>query len=132
MGLVALDEVVEQCVHGPVEPPFALRFTLAMLYTLGEGDRAPFDAFWRACRIPNQNSVDEPDTRGERRRAIGTAYNGICLALGQAQTIRFRQDITAARRAPSPHDRAYGALRRTHMSEDEASRQRFAEMLRAT
>ena len=128
MGLVALKEIEQHCIHQPWHRAFTLRVTLAMLYAFSNGDRTPFDKFWRSCAIPNGEGCDANRTRLERSNEVTIAYNGICRALGVAQTILYCSDMYAALRDPGPHSI------RARMGGDESddARRRFAEMLRAT
>ena len=130
MGLVALKEIEEHCIHQPWHRAFTLRVTLATLYAFSDGDRGPFDAFWRACALPNETGCEQHRSRLTRANEVTIAYNRICRALGVAQTINFCADIAAALRDPN----AYGSreVRRLGQDESDIARQRFAEMLRAT
>lgn len=130
LGLVALKEIEEHCLHQPWHRAFTLRMTLATLYAFSDGDRDSFDMFWRACAMPNEPGAEAHRSRHMRGMNVTIAYNGICRALGIAQTIDFCADIDAARRDPGPH----GTARDYRLSHDEsaAARLRFAEMLRAT
>lgn len=47
-ALAALEEAAERSHRGPVEPSYALRFSLAFLYAVADGERWPFDGFWQA------------------------------------------------------------------------------------
>lgn len=80
LGLIALDEMVMMCRSGPQERPISLRATLAMLYVLSGGrDRAPFDAFWQACLLPNGTTYAEEKARERRMNRL---LHDICLAVG--------------------------------------------------
>lgn len=46
-ALLALEEVVQEARYRPVRRSLALRLALAYLWSLGSGDRAPFDDLWR-------------------------------------------------------------------------------------
>ena len=46
-ALLALEEVVQEARYRPVRRSLALRLALAYLWSLGSGDRKPFDALWR-------------------------------------------------------------------------------------
>jgi len=130
MGLVALKEIEQHCLHQPWHRAFTLRVTLAMLYAFSDGNRESFDLFRRACAMPNEKGADEHRTCLDRGNNVTIAYNGICRALGIAQTIDFCADIAAARRDPGPLNRR----EKHHLDHDQeaAARRRFAEMLRVT
>jgi hypothetical protein len=71
-ALVALDDVAEQCAE-PYRPGFALRFALAFLYAHSDGEREPYDRFWRGLQDPH---ADVPGARDRRyRRSIELAHN---------------------------------------------------------
>lgn len=130
MGLVALDEVCEGSRRGVHQPTFALRAVLAMLYALSNGNRQPFDAFWQASRPGvGRGSNAHQDARA-RSNDLGTAYNGICIALGIEQTINLNEDIYSARHEPLPQRRHHSAMTRRLQTDEDAARQRFADAIR--
>lgn len=47
-ALLALEEAVQECRYGVPRRSLAHRFALAYLWSMSRGDRAPFDALWRA------------------------------------------------------------------------------------
>jgi len=130
MGLVALKEIEEHCLHQPWHRAFTLRMTLATLYAFSNGDRSSFDSFWRACALPNEPGVEAYRSCHARGMEVTIAFNGICRALGIAQTIDFCADLAVALR----DEGARGRAREQRLSADAnaAARFRFAEMLRVT
>ena len=94
-AIVALDEVCEQSFQAPIPPTFALRFILAYLFARSDGNRTPFDAFWKACQEPEGGMTQQGYRRGCYTR---TQWNGIVRGLGIAQTIEFNASIARARR----------------------------------
>ncbi|MGN6270850.1 MAG: hypothetical protein ACTHM0_13280 [Sphingomonas sp.] len=133
MGLVALDEMLEQVRERPIEPSFAVRTVLAMLFAMSDGDRAVFNDFWRACQVkpdprltPNMEDVRRSS---DARRAL----SGIRSSLGCPPAMSLGADIALARRDPGPHQRAYQALNvDARRSEAERRRKEFAEWLLST
>ena len=130
MGLVALKEIEEHCLRQPWHRAFTLRVTLAMLYAFSDGNREPFDLFWRSCAVPNKEGDDAYRSQLVRGNTVTMAYNGICRALGVKQTVNFCADLAAARR--KPRFESAQRLERVARDEGELARRRFAEMLRAT
>jgi hypothetical protein len=47
-ALLALEELVQECRYRPPRRSFMIRFTLAYLWSLGRGEKKPFDEFWEA------------------------------------------------------------------------------------
>ena len=129
--LVALDEVVHHCLCQPYPRTFALRATLATLFALGDGDRGPFDAFWRACSIEDGPDYATYGGRVRRNNELHAAYAAIYRAVGCPETIALREDISAARSDPGPHARAY---QQRHRIDDALTERRrlYAEALRAS
>ena len=52
LGVAALYEAAERVTAEPMQPGFAIRAVLAMLYQLSDGDRTAFDGYWQALRDP--------------------------------------------------------------------------------
>ena len=46
-ALCALDQAIADCDDAPIKPSFALRFALAYLFAVSDGERYPYDLFWR-------------------------------------------------------------------------------------
>lgn len=78
LGLAALYQVAEQSRAAPVQPSLLLRATLAALYGHSDGNRAPYEAFWRSSRMTplSPSARLRGHIRGARRpRPHGT---GLC------------------------------------------------------
>ena len=129
MCLVALDEVVQHCRSEPYSRTFALRATLATLYALSDGDRRPFDTFWRACGLPNGEPYQAYAGRVQRNNELHGAYQAICRGVGCPNTITLGSDVSAARHDPGLHMRAYEERTRSDTPETKL-RQLYAEALR--
>ena len=89
-ALCALDEAIDQCDAAPIKPTFALRFALAYLFAVSDGQRAPYDAFWREVTDSNGAAYSEPSRRYVRTTYARTALGGISrdLASSCQQTLR--------------------------------------------
>ena len=129
MGLVALDEAAHQVRTVPIAPNFGLRVTLAMLFSLSNGDRSSFNLFWEACQRPPDPLRWHQDTT-LRQNDLHRSLAGICRALGWSLSINLGDDIACAQREPTPQHRAWDDRRRQGMSDRDRARQAFAEWLR--
>ena len=132
MGLVALDEIADHCIHQPWHRAFTLRVTLAMLYAFSDGDRAPFDDLWRACAMSNGGQSEETLRKVERSSKVRGAFIRICRSLGVKQTRSFSRELSAARREPDSYQLAWEEHFPVIHDANDAERARFAEMLRLT
>lgn len=84
-ALRALKEVRDHCdrTHGPTQPTFALRFTLAWLANK-QRDRDPYDGFWRFATAPNRSGCTPGDASDYGRHAnLDNLYRYICRVHGQ-------------------------------------------------
>lgn len=131
MGLVALDEAIDLARDEPLRPSRALRAAVAMLYAFSDGHRESFDRFLAACEMPNGDGHLEFRARHDRGQALSSAFNGICIALGERRSISLGQDLYRARRAPAPQSEAYDRCHPQPRDEWENERKRFAEAMRA-
>lgn len=92
-ALRVLAEIADACDKQPAERTLGLRFALAYLYSVSDGNREPFDAFWRHCcdAVPYAYSDTQKEyVRGSYTR---TALAGIILAVGAPQTVEFLQRL---------------------------------------
>ena len=80
-ALLALEEAAKRTSDAPVPPSYALRFALAYLYAIGDGERWPFDGFWQAVtrgwREPPQSGVEAIG----RWQSANACLNGIYRAV---------------------------------------------------
>ena len=97
-ALCALDEVVEQARHAPVQPGLAVRFALAYLFAISNGDRRHYDAFWRQVRDEKGSCFSEAAGRYERSTYARTAFTGIARSVGVQLDIAMVSRLAAARR----------------------------------
>ena len=72
-ALLALEEAVQECRYGTPRRSFAHRFALAYLSSMSRGDRAPFDALWKALGA---------DKTPWSFSGADTAMLGVYIALG--------------------------------------------------
>jgi hypothetical protein len=92
-ALTALDDVL----HGaPVTQ--GLRFALAYLYAVSEGERWLFDQFWKEARRPVTGHLA---TDFGRRQSLNSAFNGICRAVGIERDNDFEARLRRSRQAQS-------------------------------
>jgi len=96
-ALVALDEAVDQCGAGPLKPGFALRFALAYLFAVSDGQRDSYDGFWHAIQEPNER---EPGSMGSyiRSSAARRNLNGIARSVGLYLSVELDQALSHARK----------------------------------
>jgi hypothetical protein len=50
LAIGALYDVADKCNDGPTRPTLSLRAILAFLYLQSNGDKEPFNSFWRECQ----------------------------------------------------------------------------------
>lgn len=109
-ALCALDQVAEECGAGPAAPTLLLRFSLAFLYSVSDGDRASFDDFWRVVldRYPSAYSVLQANSM--RRSYADTHLAGIARSVGVERTAAICAAMKAsyriANRQPLASERA--------------------------
>ena len=78
----ALMEVADSSGAGPIAPTLSVRFTLAFLYAVSDGNREPFDLFWREIRNPQDSAYSTPTANYLRATGSRTALNGIGRSVG--------------------------------------------------
>lgn len=78
MALVALEEVAALCHVRSVERSRALAVVLAYLASRAQGDRGPYDRFWRAVGTAGPK---------ERWAYVNSALNGIYRAAGRKRDL---------------------------------------------
>lgn len=89
LALVTLDEIVEQGYRESISPSFRVRLALAVAYTHSNGDRRPFDQFWR--EMQELHEYDEHKSGYLRRTRMQGCLNRI-------------QELTGWGVAPADHD----------------------------
>ena len=103
LALAALYEVAEAAGDGPITPTLPVRAVLALLHTVSDGNREPYEAFWRACLEPGLDS-DHITARGYMRATSARReIMGIIRTLGmepQEMTLNEAiQNIRSSQRA---------------------------------
>lgn len=108
LALAALYALCDAARLGPVVPSLEVRALLALVHRLGNGDRAPFDEFWRISQ-----ELHAGDTAGGYVRAtyMRTEWMGIARTLGlQPEASVFHDQIAdlvrKQRAAVDPEHRA--------------------------
>ncbi len=81
-ALLALEEVARQADREPVRPSLAVRFALAYLYSVGSGEREPFDRFWLALAYGGNDYARQI----ERGALVSAALSAIYLQAGRERT----------------------------------------------
>lgn len=82
LALATLAEQVEQAHAGPPPPSHGVRLALAVLHGFSQGDRAPFDDFWRQMRDDCQRSGTETTARYCRASYLQRELRGVMRAVG--------------------------------------------------
>lgn len=97
LALVTLAELVEQVKVAPARPHAAARLALAVCYAHSQGDRAPFDDFWRAMQKAHDHSTDVI-ARYCRTTNLMTHLRGILRAVGIEPSTEVEIALHAAAR----------------------------------
>ena len=97
-ALCALSEVVDQCDHAPLAPSLALRFALAYLFSISDGDRSSFDMFWQTIRQSDDAFHSATMARALRNSYARTAMTGIARSVGVELTVEYLQRLASCHR----------------------------------
>lgn len=98
-ALLALEEGVDQVRDGTVRPTFAVRFALAYLYSIGNGERWMFNDYWRAVTGEASRAQCSTYLAGVvRHTAADSALNGIYRSVGIERTVSVLHAAKAARK----------------------------------
>lgn len=82
LALITLAEHVELAGDGPIRPSPAMRLALAVLFTFSkDGDRKPFDDFWRHV-VENRKGWSEEMDNSYRSTTLMTQLRGVMRAVG--------------------------------------------------
>ena len=106
-GIAALYEAAEHATAEPMQPGFALRAVLAMLYQLSDGDRTHFDGYWHALRDPSLS--EHPQRAYIRATSARSSIEGILRSLGAGSDELLRHFINRAVHGPGRHWEPYDA-----------------------
>lgn len=101
-ALCALDQIANECSATPTKRTYAIRFVLAYLYTVGEGDRRPFDEFWRIIAEPLEWSHSNSQAKYFRSTHARTALFGIARSVGYPMTPEAWQRLALWRKPGQP------------------------------
>jgi len=81
-ALVALDHEIETCGAEPSKPGPAVRFALAFLYCVREGQkREPYDGFWKELVAVDGTSWEDEHKRYRRRTQLTGSLHAIARSL---------------------------------------------------
>lgn len=97
-ALCVLDQTIDDCCPHPVKPNPGLRLALALLHFWGEGDRSPFDQFWRVVTAAPNAITRTPDTRATYAR---TYLSAICRQVGMPLSVDMLIGLRKARGLPT-------------------------------
>ncbi|HWK40790.1 MAG TPA: hypothetical protein VNR60_02570 [Croceibacterium sp.] len=59
LALGALDELVQQAHEAPIEPSLSVRALLAAAFACSDGNREPYDGFWREMQKTHPHASTE-------------------------------------------------------------------------
>lgn len=123
LALVHLAECVELVRDGPMRPTASLRLALAAAHSFSrDGDRKPFDDFWRQA-IDDRKGWSETTDSYYRSTQLMTQLRGVMRAVGiQPCLATERPLLDAARKALPPRGERFNPL--TQRSEQATSRPR--------
>lgn len=124
-ALVALDEIADQAGAEPVEPSYAVRFTLAWLYAAGNGDRSVLDGFFQTMRDPMTWTDLESKRAYMRTTKLRSGVKGAMHTLGLTDfTPEFFQALGRARLPKEERQRiAEARKRQLEAAEAQAARE---------
>lgn len=102
-ALLALEEGVQEVRAGRAPASFAIRFALAYLYAIGEGERWLFESYWRSVTgAAGQEQSSPAIARVVRQTGADTALNGIYRSVGIERTSEVQQSARSAMVSPKP------------------------------
>jgi hypothetical protein len=113
-ALLALYEFCMATEGEPVRRSFTLRFLLAYLYAHSDGQRGPFETFWRAASRHRWAGETESMAAYARGTYMRSGMETICKAVGadpMAIAERFTEyEMREARKSPDWPRPPHGAL----------------------
>lgn len=103
IALVALQECVERAKDGALPPSYAVRLALAVAYNFSrDGDRGPFEDFWRQMQDDCEKSGTPTIARYCRPTFLQTQLRGVMRAVGVEPCVATELPLQeAARKAMS-------------------------------
>ena len=81
LALAALDALADEKTAVP-RPPLPLRALLAALYAFSNGDRRPYDEYWKASQSAGVPTIPESGNVYMRATNMRIAIKGIARTLG--------------------------------------------------
>ena len=81
-ALLALEKIARQADSGPLRPSLAVRFALAYLFSISDGDREPFDSFWQALGFGGSDYAKQV----QRCALVSASLSAIYLQVGRERT----------------------------------------------
>lgn len=82
LALATLAEQVELARDGAPAPSHGVRLALAVLFEFSDGERRPFDDFWRQMRRDEANSFSQAAASYSRSTYLQTQLRGVMRAVG--------------------------------------------------
>lgn len=82
LALIALYEMAHEADHRPHPRTYALRFLLAWLHSVSDGNRIPFDRYWRNA-VGDLSQYGSDHSRSYMRgTSLRGAVEGMCKCVG--------------------------------------------------
>lgn len=97
-ALCALDEIAIEAGDAPLKPSLSTRFALAFLYAFSNGDRTPYDQFWREIMDPKASAYSARAASYTRASYARTAFTSIARTVGVELSIEVMDKLAKARR----------------------------------
>ena len=85
-AVVALDEAIGEYTGEKPRPTFALRFCLAYLFSQSDGNRLPYDEFWKYLSYEGHSGYDEDAARYVQSTRLRGCRNAIMKSVGMGGT----------------------------------------------
>lgn len=82
LSLVVMAEAVQSVRDAPMRPEASLRLALAIAFSFSNGDRQPFDDFWREATSDGPSSWSETMSRSARTTHLMTQLRRVLRAVG--------------------------------------------------
>lgn len=82
LALKTLAEQVDLARAGAPAPSHGVKLALAVLFEFSDGDRAPFDTFWRQMRKTEDRSFSQAAASYSRSTYLQTQLRGVMRAVG--------------------------------------------------